>query len=261
MKDSISVVTICFNNLADLIKTCQSVNEQSTHPDEHLIIDGSTNEEILNWLQANPQPAYRRWIHERDKGISDAFNKGVKNSKFGIIQFLNSGDIYFDKDVLKKVYDVFTANPDIQWCHGKMQTERGCSTVIVGKPFDKKKAYRGMRSTFHPTMFVRKELFKKYGGFDVSLNITMDYDFLLRIANEKFLFIPEPLTIFDTQGVSSTKYIESLQQMKECYEKYHGKSFLLTLWQLRLKLLYFLLQSPLGKALYKIKKGLGLENA
>ena len=80
MKDTLSVITICFNNLPELIRTCQSVDRQSQHPDEHLVIDGSSNTEILNWLQSNPQPAYRKWIHEKDHGIADAFNKGLRNA-------------------------------------------------------------------------------------------------------------------------------------------------------------------------------------
>lgn len=260
MKESISVITICYNNLSELIRTCQSVDEQSVHPEEHLIIDGSTNNEIIDWLQNIEQPSYRRWIHERDKGISDAFNKGVKNARFDIIQFLNSGDIYFDKNILQIVFDTFALNTNIKWCHGKMLLQRGGSSVIIGKPFEKEKLYRGMRSVFHPTMFVRKQLFNKYGLFDDSLTIAMDYDFLLRISKEDFTFIPTPLISFDPHGISNKKYLDSLKETRECYERYNGKSFKLQLWQIRLKILHYLLQSSIGKFLYKAKRGLGLEN-
>ena len=76
----ISVITICFNNLEDVISTCQSVDIQVEKPFEHLIIDGSTSPAIKNYLETNTQPAYRRWISEKDDGISDAFNKGVLNA-------------------------------------------------------------------------------------------------------------------------------------------------------------------------------------
>jgi len=55
--NAITVISICFNNLSDLQKTCQSVDEQTVHPDEHLIINGSTIEEIANWLQSHPKPS------------------------------------------------------------------------------------------------------------------------------------------------------------------------------------------------------------
>src|SRR5258706_2291740 len=177
MKLRLSVITICFNNPDELIKSCNSVSAQSSLPDEHVIIDGSSNKEILNWLQSNPQPSYRRWIYERDKGISDAFNKGIKLSAGNILQFLNSGDIYFDDDVLKKITALFSADESIQWSHGKMQLIRGNSKVIIGKPFDKNKLYRGMRSTFHPTMFVKRELFERYGGFFFLIPLSLGYKF------------------------------------------------------------------------------------
>ena len=80
MATTISVITICFNNPDELISTCKSVDEQICPPDEHLIIDGSTNKKIINWLTKLPQPSYRKWIHEEDNGIADAFNKGIKNT-------------------------------------------------------------------------------------------------------------------------------------------------------------------------------------
>jgi hypothetical protein len=88
----------------------------------------------------------------------------------------------------------------------------------------------------------------------------MDYDFLCRIADEPFAFLTKPLVIFEPSGLSSTDYLLSLRHAKDIYEKYFGKSILLRLWQLRLRLLHLLLQSPLGNFLYKIKVKFKLEN-
>ena len=76
--EQLSVITISFNNLKELQQTCDSVDYQTLHPFEHCIIDGSSNNEISEWLSNTVQPVYRKWICERDKGISDAFNKGIK---------------------------------------------------------------------------------------------------------------------------------------------------------------------------------------
>jgi glycosyltransferase involved in cell wall biosynthesis len=256
----ITIITICYNNLQDLINTCISVDKQQSEVFEHLIIDGSSKPDIKNYLEQNYQPAYRRWICERDNGISDAFNKGIVHAKGDIIHLLNSGDIYFDDTVLKKVSENFIPDNAITWCHGKMNMKRGGSWVIIGNPFDKTKVYRGMRGTFHPTMFVTRALYNKYGFFDTSLTIAMDYDFLLRIANENFKFLNFPIVTFDPYGISNSTYFTALKETKVCYEKYFGKSIKLILWQLRLKLLDYLLKSPIGNFLYGIKKGLGMEN-
>ena len=74
---TISIITICYNNLQELLTTLASVDRQSVTPYEHWIIDGSSDNEIKNYLQINIQPTYRKWISEKDNGIADAFNKGL----------------------------------------------------------------------------------------------------------------------------------------------------------------------------------------
>ncbi len=259
--NAITVITICFNNPAELIKTCQSVDAQTLPVFEHLIIDGSSKPDIKMYLEQSPQPAYRRWICERDKGIADAFNKGVKNARGSFIQFLNAADVYYDNTIMEKVVASMALHPEVSWFHGKLNMLRGGIWVLIGKPFDKSRVYRGMRGTFHPTMIVKRELFDAAGPFDEQLKIAMDYDFLLRIAGAPSYFLDFPMVSFDAAGVSTTNYLESLKENKICYERYYGKSVKLFFWQLRLKLLYYLLHSPIGNFLYSVKKGLGLENA
>jgi len=258
---SITVVTICFNNKDELIKSCASVNAQQQQPFEHIIIDGSTTSDIKNYFESNAQPSWRRWICERDNGIADAFNKGIRNAGGDIIHLLNSGDVYFDDTILKKVAAQCTPGTNSTWCHGQLHMKRGGTWVIIGKPFDKTKVYRGMRGTLHPTMFVSKALYNKYGLFDTSLKIAMDYDFLLRIAAEPYTYLDFPIVTFDPHGVSTNTYLQSLKENKLCYEKHFGKSSKLTIWQWRLTVLHHLLNSPIGNFLYRVKKGLGMENA
>ena len=257
---SISVITICFNNLEETVATCNSVDIQQNNPFEHIIIDGSSKPDIKNHLEQNPQPAYRKWICERDEGIADAFNKGLLLAKGDIVVMLNSADTFYDEFAISTVNKVFEANPSIKWAHGKYQLIRGNQKVTIGKPFEKAKLYRGMRSVCHQTMFIKKELHDKYGMYNKSEKIGMDYDFLCRIADEPFVFINMILVNFAPAGTSSINYSAALKDAKRIYEKHYGKSFKLNLWQLRLKFLHFLLRSPIGNFLYKIKTSLKLEN-
>lgn len=257
---AISVITVSFNNLPELLETCQSIDRQVQLPFEHIIIDGSTQPTIKNYLEQNTQPHYRKWISERDEGIADAFNKGINNAKGNVVVMLNSGDSFYDEYTITTVTGLFYKNPGITWLHGKYQLQRGNQTVIIGKPFEKNKLYRGMRSVCHQSMFVKKDLHTKYGMYDVTEKIGMDYDFLCRIANEPFLFTKTVLVNFAPAGTSSTNYLKALKDAKRIYQKYYGKSFMLWVWQIRLKLLHFLLNSPFGNMLYKIKTKLKLEN-
>lgn len=258
---TISIITISFNNPEDLGKTCASVDGQLIKPFEHIIIDGSTKLDIKNYLESTPQPPYRKWFCEPDKGISDAFNKGIRQSKGDIIYLLNSGDTIYDETVLQQVNMAFQKDPKATWCHGKLHLLRGGIWVDIGRPFEKDKLYRGMRGTLHPTMYIRRELYDKYGLFDTNLKMAMDYDFLCRIANEPFLFIDAPLATFDPTGVSTSNYVKAMKESYAQYRKYYGASLKQTLWEWRQTVLHQLLQSSLGKFLYRMKVKMGKENA
>ena len=257
---NIAIITICFNNLNDLIKTCASVDFQKTKPFVHWIINGSSDNSISDWLSNNLQPGYRKWINERDKGIADAFNKGIKNAHGDIIHILNSGDIYAFDDILTIVEETFKHDTGIEWISGKIKTNRSGQWIVIGKRFDKKQLYKGMRSVSHPTWFLKKELYHKYGAFSEKYKIAMDYDLMCRISGEPYQFVNKLMVIFDDTGVSNVKYPDSLKENINVYESYFGYSVKCRLWQYRLKLLYLLLQTGLGKWLFSLKKKAGLEN-
>lgn len=258
--NEISVITICFNNLTDLQKTCQSVDAQTRPPEEHWIINGSTTDDIAKWLEQTPQPIYRKWLNERDKGIADAFNKGINKANCDITHLLNSGDIYAGNDVLQTVHSFFQSHPTVQWISGNIQLTRGGEQVVVGKPFEASKLYRGMRSISHPTWFVKKEVYQRIGDFSSDYKIAMDYDLMCRIAHEPYQYLAKTIAIFDDTGISSSQYIRSLAESKKVYTTHFGSSFKLNLWQWRLILLHKLLNSSFGQWLYRLKKKLGLEN-
>lgn len=255
----ISIITISFNNLADLQKTCASVDAQTCLPEEHWIINGSSKPDIEQWLLNTSQPPYRKWINERDKGISDAFNKGIAHAGAVVTHLLNSGDIYASDDVLAAVSQVFDANPSVQWISGNIRMTRAGKPVIVGKPFEKNKVYRGMRSVSHPTWFVKKEVYGRVGLYK-DYKIAMDYDLMCRLSNEPYAYLNKVIAVFDDSGISNTKYLDSLKENRTVYESYFGFSVWLILWQIRLKILYHLLQTGFGKWLFGLKKKIGLEN-
>lgn len=255
-----TIITICFNNLEDLQKTCLSIEAQTVVPFEHWVINGSTQADIAQWAAQSPQPAYRKFLHEKDKGISDAMNKGIARAEGEILHLLHAGDLYAHAQVLEKVGAAFLANPATQWLSGKMQLHRGGLPVVVGKPFDPQKIYRGMRSVFHPTWFVRPSVYVQTGTFHLQWKIAMDYDLLCRMPAEGYLFLPEPLVVFDDQGISTQHYLAAVAENIAVYESYHGFSFKARLWAFRLRCLHWLLLTPLGKWLFAWKKKMGWEN-
>lgn len=258
---SISVITICYNNPDDLMITSLSVDSQNTPPFEHYIIDGSNNNEIENIIgRKDMQKPYRKYLHEKDNGISDAFNKGIRLSQGEWIILLNAGDSFFNQSVIAEISESISKHPSCKWLHAKYQINRAGLDVIIGKPHDPQKVYRGMRSICHQTMVIHRSLHNQYGLYDTNLKFGMDYDYLLRIKDEPFYFITKPTICYDEKGISSSEYIKSLHQTSLIYKKHFGRSMLHSLWQIRLKILFYLLHSPVGKFLYRLKKMLKLEN-
>ncbi|MEO8820149.1 MAG: glycosyltransferase, partial [Ginsengibacter sp.] len=84
----LSIITICFNNLEEVLDTCDSVDEQIIPPFEHLIINGSTNDAIEKYFESNKNVSYRKIVNERDEGIADAFNKGIEKASGDVILLL-----------------------------------------------------------------------------------------------------------------------------------------------------------------------------
>jgi GT2 family glycosyltransferase len=251
--EQLSIITICFNNLDEVKKTCTSVDCQTNLPYEHLIIDGSSSTAVSDWLNNTSQPAYRKWVCEPDKGISDAFNKGINIANGSIVYLLNAADTFFSNDITRKVLDFFEKNPNTDWISGNIYMNRGGIWVHVGVPFDKNQLYKGMRSVAHPTWFLRKEVYRKVGLFSLDLNIAMDYDLLCRIKEESYFYLNETIVRFDDKGISTTQYLKSLRENTKVYESYAGFSYKSRFWQFRLKIIYYLMKTVFGKRLYKIK--------
>jgi len=251
----LSIITICFNNLQDLIKTCDSVDRQIEKPFEHIIVNGSTNDDIKDWFIAQNKNNYRLIINERDAGISDAFNKGILLAKGDLIHLLNSGDIYYDENATQIVSKKINDLPNVNWVSGNIVLHRGVSWVTIGKPFDKKQVYKGMRAISHPTWFVKKEVYDRLGLYK-NYSIAMDYDMMCRIKEEPYAYINYTLIKFDNTGVSNLRYLDSLKQNIEVYESNFGYSLKSRLWQFRLKLLHLFLQTWLGKKAFSLKKKL-----
>ncbi len=256
---TISVVTICFNDLEELQKTIISVNNQSLAPAEHLIINASTKPAINEWFLANQQPNFRRLINMENLQIVGSFNKGIEEAKGEYIHLLNSGDCYAGSNVLQTVHQFLQQNPKANWISAKIKTIRATQEVEIGKSFDAKQLYKGMRSISHPTWFVRKEVYNRVGLYH-PYKIAMDYDMLCRIKDEPYAYLNFTTTYFDNTGISSVKYLDSLKENIVVYEKNFGYSLKCRVWQFRQKLLYKLLQTALGKWLFGLKKKLGLEN-
>ena len=152
------------------MKDCiNSVANQNYDKKEHIVIDGDSKDSTMSILKQN-QNHLTKLISEPDKGIYDAMNKGINLADGEIVGFLNSDDFYANNEVLSKVANIFKSNPLLDACYSDLiYVDRHTASNTI-RYFKSSSFVPGSFSKGwcppHPTFFVRRSIFKKYGNFD-----------------------------------------------------------------------------------------------
>ena len=206
MAVTISIITATFNSASTLRDCLTSVSSQHITT-EHLIIDGVSTDKSLAIVNSYPHIA--KIISEPDRGIYDAMNKGIALATGDVIGILNSDDFYADRDVLAKVAQVFTKD-GVDSCYGDLvyvdpANISRITRVWKSGPFHINNFFWGWMPP-HPTFFVRRTLYEKYGMFNLNLGSAADYELMLRfLVKHKITmsYIPEVLVKMRAGGVSN----------------------------------------------------------
>ncbi len=193
----ISIITVTLNS-ASVIQHClNSVKEQKYENIEHIIVDGKSDDETLSILKSQ-RNYFTSLISESDNGIYDAMNKGINIATGDIIGFLNSDDFYANNNVLSKVAEIFTTNLSIDACYSDLIYVDQLTASKTVRYFKSSKFQPGLFSKGwcppHPTFFVRKSIFERYGNFNLDLKIASDVDLMIRfleVNKIQCLYIPE----------------------------------------------------------------------
>jgi glycosyltransferase involved in cell wall biosynthesis len=211
----ISIITINYNNAVGLQKTIDSVINQSFQDFEFILIDGNSTDNSLNIIKQTSR--VNEWVSEKDNGIYDAQNKGILKANGDYFLFLNSGDILVNNQVLQKA-SVFLAG-NKSFYYGNLILEKNAlkQEHIAPKIIDMDFM---LNSTFwHPSVFIKSDLFKQYGNYNNKFKICGDYEFFIRCLLKPVVtaeYINELITVFDGNGISNdTSMIELQKQERE----------------------------------------------
>lgn len=203
----ITIITAVYNGEATLEKCISSVRNQIYPNIEYIIIDGGSKDDTLKIIQKNAD-CIGSWVSERDDGIYDAFNKGLKISQGEWICFLGSDDMLAE-DALSTYYDLGHLSQDVvqyDYVSGKALfiDAAGESIQMVGRPWKWSEFKRGM-TTSHTGAVHSRNFFDKYGLYDTNFKIAGDYELLLR-ANDSLeaAYVDKCMTIERMTGVSNT---------------------------------------------------------
>ncbi len=211
MTKKLSIITINYNDKLGLQKTINSVINQSWQDFEYLVIDGGSNDGSVALIQENKRIDYS--ISQKDSGVYDAMNKGIKVAKGDYLLFLNSGDFLVNETVLSQVFNKLDNKASIYY-GDLFYSNKGKRTLLWTPPSELSFSYFLNNSLPHPSSFIKKELFFKYFLYNESLKIVSDWEFFIYCIckmNEKYQHLEIVISDFDDSGLSSRK--ENLEKI------------------------------------------------
>jgi len=215
--NKVSVIIATHNCVQGIEKTVNSFISQKYKEKELIIIDGGSTDGTINLIKKN-QRKITYWISESDRGIADAFNKGVRAAKGDYIYFLGGGDFFWKNDVLEKVMDGVDSKIDMLVC-GRINrtTEDGKKVLYTSTLNFKKWMLLYKMGLPHQGLFTNKKFFKKYGLFDLNWKFAMDYELLLRAYKEFPNVVMKDVIVaaWKDGGVGKGRILEVLEEFRK----------------------------------------------
>lgn len=207
----LSIITINRNNAFGLEKTMQSVASQTFKEFEYIVIDGASTDDSVDVIRKyEPKFACLKWISEPDSGIYNAMNKGLGIATGNYIQILNSGDSLASDDIIEKMLaslekleypSVLYGNMIKCFPDGRRIVDKG----FAGQEITMLGMFKGTLN--HNPVYIRHDLFEKYGYYDENLKIVSDWKWYMQaiiLGDEKPQYVDLDVTLFDMTGVSET---------------------------------------------------------
>lgn len=221
MNPKISIITVCYNSAAHIEEAIQSVINQPYANKEYIIIDGGSTDGTLDIIDKY-KDKIGYFISEPDKGISDAFNKGIRAATGDIIGICNSDDVMAN-NILEKV--AYAYEPDIDIFRLNEVTrdfetgEEYMSIPTINFPIVPYNVH-----ILHMGCYISKNAFEKWGVYDVNFKYTMDLELLRRFMfnGAKQKYVPEVVGYFRKGGASGARVSKRANEHKLIVTRYGG---------------------------------------
>jgi glycosyltransferase involved in cell wall biosynthesis len=221
----ISIVTAVYNGADSIAATLNSVAQQDYADIEHIVIDGASTDATLANIRSNSQRV-SAVFSERDGGVYDAFNKGLRRATGDVIAFLNCGDTYASSYVVSKMADTLLRyGVQATFADVLIQSKKGPARIIrrySSRYFSPRAMAYGLMPA-HPTLFMRRETYESVGEYDTQFRIAGDFELCLRtfaLRDTSFQYIPEAMVMMPSGGVSNrglrSKWRITLEMRRAC---------------------------------------------
>ncbi len=212
----ITIITVAYNAEEFIEKCIHSVLAQTHFDTEYILVDGKSQDNTVAIAKRYENPGFKI-VSEKDKGIYDAMNKGIALATGDIIGILNADDFFAHENVLAGINKAFTDN-DAEVVYGDLWYVDRYNT---GKTIRKWKSQNYRFGMFqwgwmpaHPTFYAKKELFEKYGNYNLEFGSAGDYELMLRFLHKrsaKAVYLPEVIVKMRTGGVSNSSWANRIK--------------------------------------------------
>jgi glycosyltransferase involved in cell wall biosynthesis len=204
LKDSnknpvLSIITVVYNGEKFLERTIESIISQTFFDYEYIIIDGGSTDKTLEIIKKY-ENKIDYWISERDNGIYDAMNKGIKIAKGKWLNFMNSSDVFYHNNTLKSIFSSTLNLDKIQLIYSDWYI---CDSLLAPNVLREKISSWEKGNILHQSIIYQKKLHDKYGLYIVSDNrLIADYFFFSLIPKSSVIKTNSPISVNDINGVS-----------------------------------------------------------
>lgn len=219
----ITLITSTYNSASTIEDTFRSVLCQTFRDIEYLVIDGGSSDSTIDIIRAY-EPRFQgrmKWLSEKDNGVYDAMNKGIRMATGDVIGFLNSDDFFTTDDCLSTVADAFM-HYDIDATYGNVHYVNPDDLSLMVRFYSSKRFKPSlMRLGFmpaHPSFYCKRSIYQKLGVFDTSYKIASDFELLLRfiyVNHIRTRYIAKDFVTMRTGGLSTSGFRSHQQIMKD----------------------------------------------
>lgn len=215
---NVSIITVCYNSEKTILQTINSVNNQNYKLVEHIFIDGMSSDNTIHIIKKNMK-SNSLLISEKDNGIYDAMNKGIKLAGGDIVVILNSDDTFYENSTLDNIIDIFKKYNNLDLIYGDIiitKNEKILRKWIAGE-YNENSFLKGWCPA-HPAFIVKKSTYLKYGLFNLKYKSAADIEIMyrfLRKFNCNYLYCKKILVNMKAGGRSNKNLLNIFFQNVE----------------------------------------------
>lgn len=223
----LTIITINYNNNIGLIKTIESVINQTWTDFEFIIIDGGSTDESLATIRKY-EKHINYWVSEKDRGIYDALNKGIQLARGTYVNFMNSGDFFFNNTILEEIHHKFKESIGVLYGDSFYFNQEGYDRVEK-TPSQLSFSHFFNSGINHQASFIKRELFFKYFMYNIEYKICSDWEFFIYVLckkNETYEHLQKTICYYDFSGISAvSENLHLYYQERELIMKKHFPLF------------------------------------